>query len=143
MVQVWDAASGKPVGEPMRHESEVVAASFSPDGRRIVTSYDETARVWDAESGKPVGEPMRHEDRVNWQVSARTGGGSSLYLTTIPRGCGTRRAASRWASQCAMRIGWLRQVLARTGGGLSPRLATIPRECGTRRAASRGRANVP
>ena len=43
----------------------VYAASFSPDGRRIVTaSDDETARVWDAESGKPVGEPMRHEDGV-------------------------------------------------------------------------------
>ncbi len=42
-----------------------MAASFSPDGRRIVTaSDDKTARVWDAESGKPVGEPMRHEGLV-------------------------------------------------------------------------------
>ena len=49
----------------MRHEGSVVAASFSPDGRRIVTaSDDKTARVWDAESGKPVGEPMRHEGEV-------------------------------------------------------------------------------
>ena len=47
-------------------QREVTAASFSPDGRRIVTgSVDKTARVWDAESGKPVGEPMRHEGSVN------------------------------------------------------------------------------
>jgi WD40 repeat protein len=50
----------------MRHEGRVLTASFSLDGRRIVTaSYDRTARVWDAKSGKPVGEPIRHEDMVN------------------------------------------------------------------------------
>ena len=49
----------------MLHSGFLHAASFSPDGRRIVTaSWDKTARVWDAESGKPVGEPMRHEDMV-------------------------------------------------------------------------------
>jgi WD40 repeat protein len=50
----------------MRHDGEVYAASFSPDGRRVVTaSRGKTARVWDAESGKPVGEPMRHEGDVH------------------------------------------------------------------------------
>ena len=54
-----------PETEPMRHEGAVWAASFSPDGRRIVTaSFDKSARVWDAESGKAVGEPMRHEASV-------------------------------------------------------------------------------
>ena len=49
----------------MRHESEVQAASFSSDGRRVVTaSWDKTARLWDAETGNPVGEPMRHESLV-------------------------------------------------------------------------------
>jgi hypothetical protein len=64
--RVWDAESGKPVGEPMRHERAIKSASFSADGRRIVTVSDEkTARVWDAESGKPVGEPLRHERAIN------------------------------------------------------------------------------
>jgi WD40 repeat protein len=41
----------------MTHESNVVLAQFSPDGRRVVTaSSDRTARVWDAATGKPVGE---------------------------------------------------------------------------------------
>ena len=63
--RIWEAGTGKPVGEPMTHGDEVYSASFSPDGKRVVTaSNDETARVWDADTGKPVGEPMTHGDRV-------------------------------------------------------------------------------
>ena len=64
--QVWDAASGKAIGQPMRHEDAVISAQFSADGQRVVTaSEDKTARVWDAASGKAIGQPMRHEDAVN------------------------------------------------------------------------------
>jgi dipeptidyl aminopeptidase/acylaminoacyl peptidase len=64
--RLWDAASGKPLGEPMEHESIVVfSAQFSPDGQRVVTaSWDQRARLWDAASGKPLGEPMKHEGIV-------------------------------------------------------------------------------
>src|SRR5215470_6807580 len=66
--RLWDVATGAPIGEPMRHDDEVVDAAFSPDGARVVTaSKDRTARLWDAATLKPVGEPMRHEhplDRV-------------------------------------------------------------------------------
>ena len=56
--RIWDAASGKPIGEPLKgHEDAVNSAAFSPDGRRIVTgSWDKTARIWDAATGKPIGE---------------------------------------------------------------------------------------
>jgi WD40 repeat protein len=55
----------RPLGEPLRHESHVQAASFSPDGKRVVTaSNDKTARIWDALTGQPLGEPLRHEDMV-------------------------------------------------------------------------------
>jgi hypothetical protein len=44
----------------------VWAASFSPDGSRIVTaSSDTTARVWDARTGEPLAKPFQHQGRVS------------------------------------------------------------------------------
>src|SRR5436309_12212321 len=64
--QVWDAETGKPVSEPMKHDHAVNSAQFSPDGKRIVTaSWDKTARVWDVETGKSVSEPMKHDEKVD------------------------------------------------------------------------------
>jgi WD40 repeat protein len=60
-VRLWDAETGKPTSEPMKHEKAVTSAQFSPDGLRVVTaSFDGTARLWDAASGKPIGEPIKH-----------------------------------------------------------------------------------
>jgi WD40 repeat protein len=52
--RLWDAVSGKPVGEPMEHDRKVFSAQFSPDGQRIVTVSGKTARLWDAASGKQI-----------------------------------------------------------------------------------------
>ena len=55
-----------PVGLPLSHERTVVAAHFSPDGRRVVTaSHDHTARVWDALTGEPVTDPLESRERLN------------------------------------------------------------------------------
>ena len=63
--RLWDAGTGKPLGEAMRHEGYVSSAQFSPDGTRVMTaSGDDTARLWDAGTGKPLGEAMRHEGEV-------------------------------------------------------------------------------
>jgi hypothetical protein len=65
--RVWDAATGQPIGEPLKgHDGAVWSAAFSPDGKRIVTtSADKTARVWDAATGQPIGEPLKgHEGAV-------------------------------------------------------------------------------
>ena len=46
--RVWDAATGKALSEPMKHDAAVFSAQFSPDGQRVVTaSSAKTARVWD------------------------------------------------------------------------------------------------
>jgi WD40 repeat protein len=54
--RLWDAASGQPVGEPLRHAAEVQALAYSPSGRRLLTgSRDGKARLWDAATGKALG----------------------------------------------------------------------------------------
>ena len=72
--RVWDAKTGKPVTEQLKHEKTVNSAAFSPDGKYIVTaSGDNTARVWDAKTGEPVTEPLKHESIVNSAVFSPDG----------------------------------------------------------------------
>lgn len=57
--QLWDALTGQPVGAPLRHESALLAAAFSPDGRTVLTgSQDGAVRIHDADSGNARGEPL-------------------------------------------------------------------------------------
>jgi WD40 repeat protein/serine/threonine protein kinase len=77
--RVWDARTGQPVTEPLRHEGDVSSAEFSPDGLRIVTaSSDKTARVWDARSGRPLTQ-LRHDSQVR---SARFSPDGQRVVTT-------------------------------------------------------------
>jgi WD40 repeat protein len=80
-VWLWDAATGQPVGEPLRgHVNSVNSASFSLDGIYIVTgSSDTTARLWNAVTRQQVGEPLLgHIDSVN-SVSFSPDG---IYIVT-------------------------------------------------------------
>ncbi len=64
--RIWDVASGQPIGGPLKHGGQVVSASFSPDGTRLVTaSEDDTAQLWDTASGAAIGSPMKHGGAVH------------------------------------------------------------------------------
>ncbi len=71
MARRWDARTGRPIGEPLRHSRPVWAVSFSPDGRTILTgSGDDTkhvgeVRLWNAVTGEPLGPPLPHRDEVH------------------------------------------------------------------------------
>src|SRR5262249_39203133 len=55
-----------PVTAPLEHAAEVVHASFSPDGTRVVTaSRDKSARIWDAATGEPTTPPLEHSYGLN------------------------------------------------------------------------------
>jgi WD40 repeat protein len=73
-----DAATGRRVGETLKHPDKVGTVAFSPDGRtvltgtfegkgrRVTTSFfgEKIARLWDASTGRPLGEPLQHRDGV-------------------------------------------------------------------------------
>jgi WD40 repeat protein/Tfp pilus assembly protein PilN len=63
--RIWDAQSGKPIGQPVEHEQGVIGATFNAQETRILTwSADNTARIWEAQTGKPIGQPMVHKGQV-------------------------------------------------------------------------------
>ena len=61
---MWDSATGRPLGPPLHHQAYVVAAAFSPDGKRLVTVSGNAARLWDSSTGKPLGPPLEHQAGV-------------------------------------------------------------------------------
>ena len=63
--QVWDAATGLPLGRAFRHTAPVLSIAFSPDGKRLITGgSDGLARVWDL-FPQPVGlKPIRETGSV-------------------------------------------------------------------------------
>jgi WD40 repeat protein/class 3 adenylate cyclase len=47
------------------HARRILAASLSPDGKRVVTAgEDMTARVWNARNGQPITAPIKHAQSV-------------------------------------------------------------------------------
>lgn len=65
--QLWDVASGRPLGAPLAHDTFVMSARFNADGTRVVTaSQDKTAKIWNAENGELIGKPFAHEDKLMW-----------------------------------------------------------------------------
>jgi WD40 repeat protein len=75
--RIWNAATGEPAGEPLRHEGPVTAARFSQqDGRYVLTESGGKVRLWEV-NGNSVD---LGSDEVR---AARIGPGSRL--TTVLR----------------------------------------------------------
>jgi WD40 repeat protein len=52
---LWNAASGELIRRFEGHLGQLYDATFSPDGKRIVTAgTDNTARIWDAATGTTI-----------------------------------------------------------------------------------------
>lgn len=61
-VQLWDAATGQPLGIPIQDVPPLLAAGLSPDGTRaLVTAGDRTVKLWDLNSGRLL-QVLPHDD---------------------------------------------------------------------------------
>src|SRR5262249_50413379 len=64
-VQLYDSATGNPVGKAISHTNYVYTGAFHPDGKSLLTaSADRTARLWSVPDGKPLSSPLQHQDEV-------------------------------------------------------------------------------
>jgi serine/threonine protein kinase/WD40 repeat protein/Flp pilus assembly protein TadD len=87
-VRLWNANTGRPLpyvplkhddltlfssgskdtgmlpGGSIKQEADIEHASFSPDGRRVLTAGRDGAKVWDATTGQALLPSLRHEDMV-------------------------------------------------------------------------------
>jgi WD40 repeat protein/serine/threonine protein kinase len=73
-VWLYSAATGQRTIGPLDHAATVLAGTFSPDGRAVLTgSYDGSAWLWDATTGRHLAGPFRHPDPV-WAVAFRPDG---------------------------------------------------------------------
>ena len=116
-----------------RHEQEVEYATFSPDGRRVVTaSRDHTARVWDAVTGEAITPPLRH-GRHRLEGRVQSGRPPRGHCQPGRDGPGVGRAAADSPFPPPCRIGapcWMPRS-ARTAVGWSRGAPTGWRGCGT------------
>jgi WD40 repeat protein len=66
--QAWIARTGAAAGPPLEHRDGVLHATFSHDGRRVITcGEDFTAILWDPATGRRLAPPLRHrhqDDRL-------------------------------------------------------------------------------
>jgi WD40 repeat protein len=78
---VWDAKTTAEVLTLRGHTGRVYAASWSPDGSRLVTgSQDNTAKVWDAKTGAEVLTLRGHTAAVT--AAVRSPDGSRLLTAS-------------------------------------------------------------
>ncbi|HUO12491.1 MAG TPA: hypothetical protein VMU37_07020, partial [Caulobacteraceae bacterium] len=55
--ELIDLSSGRRIAA-LAHSGNLASVDFSADGRRLVTSAEQTAQVWDGRTGRPIGKPM-------------------------------------------------------------------------------------
>jgi WD40 repeat protein len=86
--QLWDGATGKPIGPPFRHESQVWFVGFSSDGATALSGGQEnSAYLWEVPHS--TDEPT---DRIDLAVEVETG------LTLGPTASLSKLDVSAWRS---------------------------------------------
>jgi WD40 repeat protein len=101
VVRLWDSATGRSIGGPLRHMGAVNAIDFSPAGpaRLVTAAADGVARIWDAGTAVPLGEPLRH--RASIGAAAFDGDGARVITASAD---GTARIWDAGSNQLAIEL---------------------------------------
>ena len=93
--QVWDTATGDPLGEPLQlSPGQVSTQEFSPDGRFVLTASSRPdgtrSQVWvrETDTGRPIADPIEHQGVV---LTAAFSPDGKMIVTA-----GTERTARLW-----------------------------------------------
>ena len=89
MVRIWDARSGKPVGEPLRTEHLLLTATFHPDGKRIAAGGSDGTFLWELSDRRNPVKTWLHRGPVVAVAYSRDGhvlaAGGNLYGTDLSK----------------------------------------------------------
>jgi WD40 repeat protein/serine/threonine protein kinase len=97
-IQIWDAATGKPVAQPLPQQW-IHSVAFSPDGKMVLTgSADGTACLWDFATHQLLRKPLTHAGGEVHAVAFSPDG------NTIVTG-GQDQCARRWQMSSGQEIG--------------------------------------
>jgi WD40 repeat protein len=85
-LRLWDPATGRPVGVPIRHEAGRGLVRFSPDGRLLFVNTrpsgaEHAGRLYDTATGQPLGQPLGNLEQA-WAITFSPDG-RTLRLPTL------------------------------------------------------------
>jgi WD40 repeat protein len=112
--RIWDARTGETLRVLVGHVGTVFDASFSPNGRWVVTGGPTAAALWDAVSGERIYFLQGHEGPV------RTAAFDSPTRIVTRGDDGVRAYECDVCGDLETLLALAERRLSRTGGALSP-----------------------
>ncbi len=117
VAQLYDTATGKPVGSPLSHPDEMYGTAFTPDGKRLATACaDGMVRLWDVTTGRLLREGCPHDGLTIQELAISPDGQTLATATSVRIDAQASGAAYLWNLKDGKRLG---QPLRHRSGVLS------------------------